>query len=85
MTRLAKPIFDNDYPKKFFFVNLYQTAKCQAISLICSRVDFKILQFDWLKAFWLIYQEQDFSQKTASNINFHYRTNSVKTDDHIFQ
>ena len=38
--------------------------KKEAVSLICSReiVDFKILQYDWLRAFWYISQEQDFSQ-----------------------
>ena len=47
-------------------------------------VDLKILQSDWLRAFWPIPQEQDFSQtyhlcrNTTNNINFHYRSNSVK-------
>ena len=41
--------------------------------------------------FWPTSQEQKFSQiwglcsNTASNINFHYRTNSVKINDQIFQ
>ena len=71
------------------YVNLYQHAKNQAISLIYSRdvVDLKILQFDWLKTFWHISQESEFSQiwdlcwNTANNTNFHYRTNSVKIND----
>ena len=38
--------------------------KNKAISLICSGeiVDLKILQFDWVRKFWPISQEQDFSQ-----------------------
>ena len=47
-------------------------------------LDLKILQSEWLKAFWSISQEQHFSQiedlyrNTANNINFHYRTHSGK-------
>ena len=46
------------------FENLYQHTKNKAMSLICSGkiVDLKILQSDWLGAFWPISQEQDFSQ-----------------------
>ena len=46
---------------------------------------------DWLITFWSISQKPEFSQiwdlsrNTANNINFHYRTNSVKIDDKIFQ
>ena len=42
------------------------------------------MQSDWPRAFWLISQEQDFSQiqdlcrNTANNKHFHQRTNSVK-------
>ena len=38
--------------------------KNEAISSICSReiVDLKILKSNWLRAFWPISQEQDFSQ-----------------------
>ena len=68
-------------------MNLYKNAKNQATSLICSgdTVDGKILQFNWLRTFWTIFQEQKYFQiwnmcrNTASNINFHYRPNSVKT------
>ena len=64
-------------------VNLYEHAKNEAVSSICSGeiVDLKILQSDWLRAFWPISQEQDFSQildlcsNTANNINFQYRLN----------
>ena len=37
----------------------------KAVSSICSGeiVDLKILQSDWLRAFWPISQEQNFSQK----------------------
>ena len=47
-------------------------------------IDYKILQSDWLRTFWSIFQEQKFTQKwdlcknTARNINFRYRSNSVK-------
>ena len=43
------------------FVNLYQDAKNEAVSLICSGeiVDLKILQSDWLSASWPMSQEQD--------------------------
>ena len=49
------------------------------------------MQSDWLKLFWPISQEQTFSQiwglcgNTANNINFHYRSNSVKINDQISQ
>ena len=49
------------------------------------------MQSDWLRTFWPISQEPEFSQiwdlcrNTANNINFHYRTNSVKINDKIFQ
>ena len=47
-----------------FFANLHQYAKNQAVSSICSgvMVDSKILQSDWLRAFWPISSDQDFSQ-----------------------
>ena len=73
------------------FVNLYQHAKNQAVSSIRSgeMVDLKILQSEWLRAFWPISQERDLSQiedcrNTANNINFHYRTNSGKINNQIF-
>ena len=42
------------------FVNLHQHAKNEAVSSTCF--DLKILQSDWLRAFWFISQEQNFSQ-----------------------
>ena len=44
-------------------VNLYHHAKNEAISLISSGdiLDLKILQSDWLTAFWRISLKQDFS------------------------
>ena len=43
-------------------VNLYEHAKKEAISSICSGeiVDLKILQSDWLRAFWPTSQEKIF-------------------------
>ena len=84
-------------PKKIdqllIYVNFYQHAKNQVISLICSgdMVDYKILQSDWLRTIWPISHEQKFSQtcdlcrNLANNINFHYRPNSVKIKDKSFQ
>ena len=45
-------------------INLYQHAKNQVFPLFSSEdtVDKKILQSDWLRAFWHISQEPDFSQ-----------------------
>ena len=97
MIRLATPISGHAHEKYsaplLIYVNLYQHAKNQVISLICSgdMADLKILQSDWLRTFWLVSQEPEFSQiwdlcrNTASNINFHYRTNIVKINDNIFQ
>ena len=69
-------------------MNLHQHAKSEATSSICSgqMLNLKILQSEWQRAFWYISQEH-FSQiedsywDTANNINFHYRTNSGKTND----
>ena len=45
------------------FVNLYQHAKNEAVLTICSGeiVDLKIMQSDWLRAFWPLFKGQDFS------------------------
>ena len=47
----------------------------------------EILQSDWLRIFWPIYLEQNFSWicTGTQQINFLYRINSVKVNDHIFQ
>ena len=46
------------------FANLYQQDKNEAVSSICSgeTLDLKILQSAWLRIFWPILQEKDFSQ-----------------------
>ena len=66
-----------DWPHQFFtmshhklfnqfliFGNLYQHAKIEPVSSICSgeMLDLKILQSEWLRAFWPISQEKYFSQ-----------------------
>ena len=81
------------FDQLLIYVNLYQHAKNQAISLSCSgdMFDWKILQFDWLKTFWPISHELKFSQiwnlcrNTENNINFHCGTKSVKINDNNFQ
>ena len=82
---LATHIFNHAHQKLFnqlvIFVNLYQHAKNEAVSSICSgeMLDLKILQSEWLRALWPICQEQNFSQteglyrNTVSNTNFHYK------------
>ena len=70
-------------------MNLHQYAKNQAFSSFCSRdiVNLKVLQSDWLRAFWPISQEPDFSQvwdlckNTANIIKLLYRQNSEKIND----
>ena len=66
--------------------------KNEPVSLICSgeMVDLKILQSEWLRAFWpIISPDKDFSQiedlcrNIANNINFHYGTDSGKINDQI--
>ena len=82
LTTLTSIFFD----QLLISVNLYQHAKNQAFSSFCSwdTVDLKILRSDWLRAFWPICQEPDFSQvwdlcqNTAVNINFLYKPNSEK-------
>ena len=50
------------FDQRLISMNLYHHAKIQAFSSFSSRdtVDLKILQSDWLKAFWPISQEPDF-------------------------
>ena len=59
LTMPNQQIFD----QLLIFVNLYQHAKNEVVSAICSGeiVDLQFLQSDWLKM--LIFQEQDFSKK----------------------
>ena len=79
------PIFN----QLLFSMNLHQYAKNQAFSSFCSRntVNLKILQSDWLRAFWLISQEAEFPQvwdlckNTANIIKFLDRPNSEKNND----
>ena len=53
-----------------------------------EKKDLKLLQSDWLREFWSIYQEKDFPKylfwNTANNKYFYYRTNSVKIKDNFF-
>ena len=89
-TRLATPIPDNaqliNFGSTFNFCKFVSTCKNEAALSICS--DLKIMQSDWLRAFQSISQEQDFSQILDlygnKNINFHYRTNSMKSNIQIF-
>ena len=61
-------IFDQDPQKNFnkllIFMNLYQHAKNQTISSICSgeMAEIKITQSDWLRAIWPLSHEPIFSQ-----------------------
>ena len=61
---LLLPVPNQKIFDQLFFVNLYQNAKKEAVSSICfgERVDLKILQSNWLRAFWSTSQQQDFSQ-----------------------
>ena len=86
---VATPKF---FDKILIYVNLYQYAKNQAVSIsFGDMVDQKILQSDWLRTFCPISQEHKFSQiwdlcrNTGNNMNFHYRSNSVKINDQIFE
>ena len=52
----------NIFEQLLIFVNLYQHAKNKAVSSICSGeiIDLKILQSDWLRAFWSILETRFF-------------------------
>ena len=71
-----------------YFLNLYLAAKNQVVSLTFSwdTVDLRILQSDWLRAFWLIAQEQVFFQiwnlcrQKANNVNFHVTPDPEKSN-----
>ena len=77
------PIFFN---RLLIVNNLYQHTKKQNFSSIFSRDNpgLKILQSDWLRAFWPIsqvpdfFQEWDLCKNTAININIIERPNSEK-------
>ena len=81
-TTVATTIFDHAHLKNIhlIFINLFQHANNWAILSISSgdAADLKILQSDWLRAFWSISQELDFLhiwnlyRNTGNNINFHY-------------
>ena len=59
--------------------------KNESVLSICSGeiVDLKILQSNWLSAFWPISQE--LYRNTSNKINFHYKTNSVKITKFFFK
>ena len=73
-------------------MNLYQHAKNHVTSSICSRnmADFKNPAIWLANSILPVSQESDFSQiwhlsnNIASNIKFHYKPNSVKNNDQIF-
>ena len=61
-------------------------------NFILETGDFKILQSDWLRAFWPVCLEPGFSQvctdlhrNMTKNMNFHYKLNLQKINDEIFQ
>ena len=61
---MTTPFFDNIQPNIFQSIfNLYQQAKNQATLSFRSgyTFDLKILQSDWLRAFWPTSHEPDFS------------------------
>ena len=84
-------------PEKFLSIfNLCEFVSTCKISayftdFFWSMVDWRILQSDWLTTFWHISQEQKFFQiwdlcrNSTNDINFHYKTNSRKINDQIFQ
>ena len=73
-------------------MNFYQRAKSQSILSFPSRdiANLKILQSEWLRAFWIIPQEPDsfqichFYRNIENNINFYYRPNAEKLMNNIF-
>ena len=60
-------------------------------NFIVETDDLKMLQSGWLRAFWPISLEPDFSQiwdlyrNVTNNMNFHYKLNLEKINDQIFQ
>lgn len=73
-------------------MNFYQRAKSQSILSFPSRdiPNLKILQSEWLTAFWIISQKPDsfqichFYRNIENNINFYYRPNAEKLMNNIF-
>ena len=68
---------------------MYQHTKNEAASSICSGeiLHLKILQSEWLTAFWPIFQEQNFSQigdLYRNAINFHYKQIQGKSMTRFF-
>ena len=57
-----------NFNQLLIFVNLYQHAKNEAVSTICSgeTVDLKILQSDWLRAFGLYPRNNNFPKYNIS-------------------
>ena len=95
---MVTTIFDHAQSKNFQsifnFCEFVATCKILGCFIHCSgkMVDLKILQSDWLRAFWPLSQEQDFPQiyhfcsnNTANNINFHYETKSVTFLTHFLK
>ena len=91
----ATPIFHHAHTKKlstFNFCEFASTCKELQFHPFVQKIliNLKIKESDWLRPFWLISREQDFSQikdlcrNTTNNINFHYTTNSVKIIYQIF-
>ena len=65
------------FNKLLIFVNLYQLIKNKVASSISSGeiLDLKVLQSEWLRAFWSIclehfFQIEDLYRNTVNNINF---------------
>ena len=96
VTRLATPNSDHAHLKTFWSTfNL-----CEFVST-CKKSGYFINLFwryswlknpaIWLRTFWPISRNKKFSQichlcrNTANNINFCYRSNSVKINDQLFQ
>ena len=66
--------------------------KNQAISSFCSTdIDLKIMQSDWPREFWRMYQKPDFPhtldlyRHIVKNVNSYHRPNKEKFNNKIFQ
>ena len=86
-------IFKKKFNHQISFLNLYLHAKNQANSLFPSQdiAVLRILQSDWLRTFWPISQEPEFSQIWGlrslflNHMYFHFRLNPEKVNDKIFE